>query len=727
MSKLRSTDLVKIEILSLITILLLCCSIDYSYSSQEALNSVELNGNFVTDWWVMEKIHRRFPEDVHLSQATLPILEDFPLDLDSKETQKNWHLYRSPDSVVRLFGGHGGKKIHKKQAQDQLLTAYAYQNLINKEEKKICVSLGSTDEAKLWLNGHVLEPTDKQKNPKFLINQYWVNLPVGENWILISIPHEQGHGGFTFQIGGTPLMQAKVRSNLVRETTTFQFSVLGFSLALGILHFFIFLFYRSEHENLYYAIYVLFSGFTFFLWFSSAEPYFTHPVTIFYASFAISWLAALRFVYSVSLRSLPRQFYLFLFLWVLVFISKIPLQLNLVAPQNYELFQRIYHITAITQLIEMFRVMANLYQQKKERSGILILGILIFELTIFYNVLIDFGVLNKRSYSQLIVATGYAFNLVCYSIFLAREVAINNRQLHTLNKKLTQINEAIFRFVPRKMLYYIGEEDIVSLSLSAQKQHNMTVLFADVRDFTTLSEGMSPSENFNFINVLLNEIGPIIRQENGFIDKYMGDAIMALFPESADDAVRAGIQILKTVKAFNQQRQSSKKPPIKMGVGIHTGELMLGIIGESERIEGTVISDVVNISARLEGLTKRYDCEMLVSQETLELLISDNDYRSRFVERVKVKGRQGVVNVYEIYDADSEKLKASKAKTNNQLQVGISHYYQADFSTSTKVMKDILSTFPEDPVAKLYLHRSQHYLQTGTPDNWNGIFQMEHK
>ena len=727
MSKLRSVDLVKIEIVSLIIILLLCYSVDYSYSSQGTLNSVGLNGNFVTDWWVMEKIHRRLPEDVDLSHTPPPILEDFSLDLNSKGAQKNWHLYRSPDSVVRLFGGHGDKKVHKKQSQNQLLTAYAYQTLINKEEKKFCVSLGSTDEAKLWLNGHVLEPTDKQKTPNFLISQYWVNFPVGENRILISIPHEQGHGGFTFQIGGTPLIQAKIRSNLVRETTIFQFSVLGFSLALGILHFFIFLFYRSEYENLYYAIYVLFSGFTFFLWFSSAEPYLTHPVTIFYASLSISWLAALRFVYSVSLHSLPRQFYLFILLWVLVFISKIPLQLNLVNPQNYDLFQRIYHITAIAQLIEMFRVMANLYQQKKERSGILILGIFIFELTIFYNILIDFGVLKKQSYSQLIVAIGYAFNLVCYSIFLAREVAINNRQLHTLNKKLTQINEAIFRFVPRKMLHYIGEEDIVSLSLSAQKQHNMTVLFADVRDFTTLSEGMSPSENFNFINVLLNEIGPIIRQENGFIDKYMGDAIMALFPESADDAVRAGTQILETVKVFNEQRQSSKKPPIKMGVGIHTGELMLGIIGESERIEGTVISDVVNISARLEGLTKRYGCEMLVSQETLELLSSDNDYRSRFVERVKVKGRQGIVNVYEIYDADSEKLKASKAKTHNQLQVGISHYYQADFDTSTKVMKDILLTFPEDPVARLYLHRSKHYLQTGVPDNWSGIFQMEHK
>ena len=160
--------------------------------------------------------------------------------------------------------------------------------------------------------------------------------------------------------------------------------------------------------------------------------------------------------------------------------------------------------------------------QKRERSGILILGILIFELTIFYNVLIDFGLLNKQSYTQLVVVAGYAFNLVCYSIFLAREVAVNNRRLHSLNKKLTQINEAIFRFVPQKMLRYIGEEDIVSINLSDQKQHNMTVLFADVRDFTTLSEGMSPAENFNFINILLNEIGPIIRQKNGFIDKYMG-------------------------------------------------------------------------------------------------------------------------------------------------------------------------------------------------------------
>jgi len=702
-------------------------SLSYSYSSQKSLAAIKLNGDFVTDWWIMEKIQSQSQLNTFPSELPTSVLGDYPLDFNDQKTQQNWRSHQAPYPIVNLFGSHGDRKVNQKKSKSHLLTAYAYRNLINTNEQKIYISLGSTDEASLWLNGYRLESTDQQMKRNFVVRQYLVDLPAGENWLLIVLPHQKGHGGFTFQIGGTPLMQAQVRSNLVKDTTIFQYSVLGFSFSLGILHFFIFLFYRSAYENLYYAVYVLFSGFTFFLWFTSTDPYFTHPLLIFYVVFSISWLAGLRFVYTVSLDLLPKRFYLFVFLWIMVLISKIPLQFNLVAVEQYNIFQRIYHITAIAQLVEMFRVVVQLHLQKRERSGILILGILIFELAIFYNVLIDFGLLNKRSYTQLVVVTGYAFNLVCYSIFLAREVAVNNRRLHNLNKKLTQINEAIFRFVPQKMLRYIGEEDIVAINLSDQKQHNMTVLFADVRDFTTLSEGMSPAENFNFINILLNEIGPIIRQKNGFIDKYMGDAIMALFPESADDAVKAGIQILETVKTLNQKRQLSKDPPIKMGVGIHTGELMLGIIGESERIEGTVISDVVNTSARLEGLTKRYGCAMLASQETLNLLDKNGNYQSRFVERVKVKGRQGVVKVYEIYDADLAELQAQKVATHNQLQLGIDHYYQADFSASQQIMTNILSSFPEDQIASLYLKQSQHYLRTGISDSWSGVFEMEHK
>ena len=109
------------------------------------------------------------------------------------------------------------------------------------------------------------------------------------------------------------------------------------------------------------------------------------------------------------------------------------------------------------------------------------------------------------------------------------------------------------------------------------------------------------------------------------------------------------------------------------------------------------------------------------------MLDKNGNYQSRFVERVKVKGRQGVVKVYEIYDADLAELRAQKVATHNQLQLGIDHYSRADFSASQQIMTNILSSFPEDQVASLYLKQSQHYLRTGISDNWSGVFEMEHK
>ncbi|WP_445240301.1 adenylate/guanylate cyclase domain-containing protein [Microcoleus vaginatus] len=110
----------------------------------------------------------------------------------------------------------------------------------------------------------------------------------------------------------------------------------------------------------------------------------------------------------------------------------------------------------------------------------------------------------------------------------------------------------------------------------------MTVLFSDIRSFTTISEAMTPQENFSFINSYLSRVSPVIRAHQGFIDKYIGDAIMALFPESADDAVRAAVEMQKQVIIYNQDRLRSNYPLIVIGIGLHAGHLMLGTIGERE-------------------------------------------------------------------------------------------------------------------------------------------------
>jgi len=153
--------------------------------------------------------------------------------------------------------------------------------------------------------------------------------------------------------------------------------------------------------------------------------------------------------------------------------------------------------------------------------------------------------------------------------------------------ELTSSLNAIYeRFVPREFLSLLGKKSILEISLGDQIKQKMTVMFADVRDWTTLSESMSPRENFNFINAYLQWVSPVIKEHHGFIDKYLGDGVMALFPGSADDAVQAAIALHAAIDNFNNQREQNGLQPIAIGVGLHIGDLMLGIIGNEDRLQG---------------------------------------------------------------------------------------------------------------------------------------------
>jgi len=212
---------------------------------------------------------------------------------------------------------------------------------------------------------------------------------------------------------------------------------------------------------------------------------------------------------------------------------------------------------------------------------------------------------------------------------------------------LKQTNLSIERFVPHAFLAIIGKPSIVDVELGDNKREKMSILFSDIRSFTTLSEGMAPDENFAFINTYLARMGPVIRAHNGFIDKYIGDAIMALFG-NADDAVRAGLAMLGALDGFNDERRAAGLQPIAFGVGINTGLLMLGTIGEKDRMDGTVISDAVNLAARVESLTKEYGAPLLISEFTLQELADPKAYDIRPVDVVVVKGKTRPVGIYAV-------------------------------------------------------------------------------
>lgn len=293
--------------------------------------------------------------------------------------------------------------------------------------------------------------------------------------------------------------------------------------------------------------------------------------------------------------------------------------------------------------------------------------------------------------------------------------------------RLSKINAAYGRFVPHEFLRFLGHESIVDVRLGDQIQKEMTILFSDIRSFTTLSEGMSPQENFNFINSYLSRVSPVIRAHNGFIDKYIGDAVMALFPRSADDAVQGAIEMQKQVSLYNSHRQKQGYVPIAIGIGLHTGSLMLGTIGESERMESTVIADAVNLASRLEGLTKLYGVGILISEQTINYLEEPNNYKCRFLDRVMVKGKKASVSVFEIYDAEPESILELKQKTSAAFEEALKLYYQQEFASAQEIFQDVLQINSQDKAALLYIKRCETYQTFGVPEGWDGVAALEEK
>jgi len=273
--------------------------------------------------------------------------------------------------------------------------------------------------------------------------------------------------------------------------------------------------------------------------------------------------------------------------------------------------------------------------------------------------------------------------------------------------QLSHLNAAYGRFVPHQFLQLLNKESIIDVQLGDNVQQEMSVLFSDIRSFTTLSEKMTPQENFQFINSFLSRMEPAIIENHGFIDKYIGDAIMALFSGQADDAVKAGIAMLHQLAAYNQHRVKSGYRPIEIGIGINTGDLMLGTVGGQSRMDGTVISDNVNVASRIEGLTKKYGVSMLISHQTFGYLKNCNDYAFRFIDQVKMKGKSELVSVFEVFDADEPKTKEKKMLTKATFEEACLFYSQHFFREAAQLFKKVLKVMPDDRITHLYLKRCQ--------------------
>ena len=276
--------------------------------------------------------------------------------------------------------------------------------------------------------------------------------------------------------------------------------------------------------------------------------------------------------------------------------------------------------------------------------------------------------------------------------------------------------EAFSRFVPREFLTCLSKKSIVDVSLGDQVQADMAILFADIRSFTTMSEKMTPRENFSFLNSYLGRMNPFIWENGGYIDKYIGDAIMALFPTGPGAALDAAIAMLRHIPVYNAHRARFSYEPIRIGIGVHAGAVMLGIIGHERFMQGTVISDAVNLAARLEALTKVYGVSLVISARVLSGLQNPNRYHYRFLDSVRLKGKSETVPVYEVFDADPAVLAEKKMLIREGFERAVYEFHAGNFAAAAVLFEDLSRQAPKDRPVGIYRMRCARSLALGSAE-----------
>jgi class 3 adenylate cyclase len=303
----------------------------------------------------------------------------------------------------------------------------------------------------------------------------------------------------------------------------------------------------------------------------------------------------------------------------------------------------------------------------------------------------------------------------------------NIREAKEREEAILRIHEVTKKFVPNEFIRALGKESLLDVKLGDQAEKIVTVLFTDIRDFTTLSEKMTPEENFRFVSSFNARLGPIIRANNGFINQYLGDSIMAIFPESADDAMHAAIAMQASVNGLNQERRASGLPLIHAGIGMHTGQLIMGITGDEQRLDAATISDTVNTAARLESLTKYYRSPLLLSRETYDNLTNKEQFHLRHLGSVRLKGKHNLLNVMECFDGQDAIIFEKKLKTLPEFNRALALYHDQEFEQAVEVFKNILTLNPEDTTAGYFLRNAITYHREGIPENWTGAEEMIYK
>jgi class 3 adenylate cyclase len=292
---------------------------------------------------------------------------------------------------------------------------------------------------------------------------------------------------------------------------------------------------------------------------------------------------------------------------------------------------------------------------------------------------------------------------------------------------MRRVYEVAGKFVPYEFIASLGHKVITDIKLGDQVEKIVTVLFSDIRDYTTLSEQMTPEENFRFVSSFNKRMGPIIGRNNGFVNQYLGDAIMAIFPGNAADALNAAIGMRLALEELNEERKASNQPPIHIGLGMHTGPLIMGIIGDHQRMDAATIADTVNTASRIESLTKYYKADIIISDASLQQISEPGLFKLRHLGLVQLKGKQESIRIHECFSGNTKDEIRYKESTLQLFDQGMHHYINRSFDKARDFFQEVIGVSPADRTALFFYNKAEQLVSTVSKENWIGVVEMNEK
>lgn len=386
-----------------------------------------------------------------------------------------------------------------------------------------------------------------------------------------------------------------------------------------------------------------------------------------------------------------------------------------------ELFTNLsYVFTVYAWLTSMYTIwiFSRAALRKKEGAGIFLATSLVFLLTIVNDTL-----------NQLeIIHTGLYLSLGLFVVTFAQSFSLSSRFANAF--RTTEIYASTFRkFVPVQFLDKIAKDGISSIKPGNAEHISGTVLFSDIRSFTSISEKLKPGEVFSMLNKYLAYVEPPIRRHHGYVDKYMGDGIMALFENqgkqvAAVNAIHAALEMLQQLKDFNKTRTAGQESELQMGIGLHSGPMIIGTVGGTERMDSTAIGDAVNLTSRIEGMTKMYGVPLLASGETVMQEAVQELFLFRFIDLVAAKGKDEPVAIWEIIGYKNDPAAQARAALFRPYQLALDAFRVQRFAEARTLFEETLAAVPGDAVSQLYISRCAAFVAgNGTP----GIHRLDEK